>query len=109
MLHLKQLCKRSFRILHSSFLVSCYSLIFFCIEVKLHHYILTKFFDLFLKLGINKPDCIVWNHIFDTHLVTPDNKKVEWTDPTTHLTIWTEKDVEYYFNKAIGDYDQIPG
>ncbi|KAL0552229.1 hypothetical protein IC582_011335 [Cucumis melo] len=109
MLHLKKLCKRSFRILHSSFLVSCYSLTSFCIEVKLHHYILTKFFYLFVKLGINKPDCIVWNHIFDTHLVTPDNNKVEWTDPTTHLTIWTEKDVEYYFNIAIGDYDQIPG
>ncbi|KAL4037211.1 hypothetical protein IC575_000799 [Cucumis melo] len=60
-------------------------------------------------LGINKPDCIVWNHIFDTHLVTPDNKKAEWKDPTTHLTIWTEKDVEYYFDTAVGDYDQIPG
>ncbi|KAA0045025.1 MuDRA-like transposase [Cucumis melo var. makuwa] len=59
--------------------------------------------------GINKPDCIVWNHIFDTHLVTPDNNKAEWTDPTAHLTIWTEKDVEYYFNTAVGDYDQIPG
>ncbi|KAA0060268.1 Ulp1-like peptidase [Cucumis melo var. makuwa] len=80
MLHLKHLCKRSFRILHSSFL-----------------------------LGINKPDCIVWNHIFDTHLVTPDNKKAEWTDPTTHLTIWTEKDVEYYFNTAVGDYEHITG
>uniref|UniRef100_A0A9I9E327 Ubiquitin-like protease family profile domain-containing protein n=1 Tax=Cucumis melo TaxID=3656 RepID=A0A9I9E327_CUCME len=80
MLHLKHLCKRSFRILHSSFL-----------------------------LGINKLDCIVWNHIFDTHLVTPDNNKAEWTDPTAHLTIWTEKDVEYYFNTAVGDYDQIPG
>ncbi|KAA0066049.1 Ulp1-like peptidase [Cucumis melo var. makuwa] len=74
MLHLKHLCKRSFRTLHSSFL-----------------------------LGINKPDCIVWNHIFDTHLVTPDNKKAEWTDPTAHLTIWTEKDVEYYFNTAVVD------
>ncbi|KAA0056329.1 Ulp1-like peptidase [Cucumis melo var. makuwa] len=80
MLHLKHHCKRSFRILHSSFL-----------------------------LGINKPDCIVWNHIFDTHLVTPDNTKAEWTDPTAHLTIWTEKDVEYYFNTAVGDYNHIPG
>ncbi|KAA0062580.1 MuDRA-like transposase [Cucumis melo var. makuwa] len=80
MLHLKHHCKRSFRILHSSFLT-----------------------------GINKPDCIVWNHIFDTHLVTPDNKKAEWTDPTAHLTIWTEKDVEYYFNTAVGDYNDIPG
>ncbi|KAA0045019.1 Ulp1-like peptidase [Cucumis melo var. makuwa] len=80
MLHLKHLCKRSFRILHSSFL-----------------------------LGINKPDCIVWNHIFDTHLVTPDNTKAEWTDPTAHVTIWTEKDVEYYFNTAVGDYNHIPG
>ncbi|KAL4030784.1 hypothetical protein IC575_009036 [Cucumis melo] len=60
-------------------------------------------------LGINKPDCIVWNHIFDTHLVTPDNTKAEWTDPTAHLTIWTEKDVEYYFNTAVGDYNGIPG
>ncbi|KAL0555849.1 hypothetical protein IC582_004350 [Cucumis melo] len=109
MLHLKQLCKRSFRILHSSFIVSCYSLIFFCIEVKLHHYILTKFFYLFFKTGINKPDCTVWNHIFDTHLVTPDNNKAKWTDPTAHLTIWTEKDVEYYFNTAVDDYEQIPG
>ncbi|KAL4021357.1 hypothetical protein IC575_020152 [Cucumis melo] len=80
MLHLKHHCKRSFRILHSSFLI-----------------------------GINKPDCIVWNHIFDTHLVTPDNTKAEWTDPTAHLTIWTEKDVEYYFNTAVGDYNGIPG
>ncbi|XP_050938112.1 uncharacterized protein LOC127148462 isoform X2 [Cucumis melo] len=80
MLHLKHHCKRSFRILHSSFLT-----------------------------GINKPDCIVWNHIFDTHLVTPDNKKAEWTDPTAHLSIWTEKDVEYYFNTAVGDYNDIPG
>ncbi|KAA0044250.1 Ulp1-like peptidase [Cucumis melo var. makuwa] len=80
MLHLKHHCKRSLRILHSSFL-----------------------------LGINKPDCIVWNHIFDTHLVTPDNTKAEWTDPTAHLSIWTEKDVEYYFNTAVGDYIDIPG
>ncbi|KAL4013295.1 hypothetical protein IC575_025460 [Cucumis melo] len=58
---------------------------------------------------INKPDCIVWNHIFDTHLVTLDNNKAEWTDPTTHLTIWTEKDLEYYFNTTVGDYEQIPG
>ncbi|KAA0056075.1 Ulp1-like peptidase [Cucumis melo var. makuwa] len=60
-------------------------------------------------LGINKPDCIVWNHIFDTHLATSDNTKAEWTDPTSHLTIWTEKDVEYYFNTAVGDYNHIPG
>ncbi|KAA0061902.1 Ulp1-like peptidase [Cucumis melo var. makuwa] len=80
MLHLKHHCKRSFRILHSSFL-----------------------------LGINKPNCIVWNHIFDTHLVTPDNTKAEWTDPTAHLTIWTEKEVEYYFNTAVGDYNHILG
>ncbi|KAL4014327.1 hypothetical protein IC575_026529 [Cucumis melo] len=60
-------------------------------------------------LGINKPDCFVWNHIFDTHLVTPDNTKAEWTDPTAHLTIWTEKDVEYYFNTSVGDYNHIPG
>ncbi|TYK25901.1 Ulp1-like peptidase [Cucumis melo var. makuwa] len=55
------------------------------------------------------PNCIVWNHIFDTHLVTPDNNKAEWTDPTSHLTIWTEKDVEDYFNTTVGDYEGIPG
>nr|AAS91799.1 Ulp1-like peptidase [Cucumis melo]AAU04775.1 Ulp1 peptidase-like [Cucumis melo] len=68
-----------------------------------------KGYVLAFQTGINKPDCIVWNHIFDTHLVTPDNKKAEWTDPTAHLSIWTEKDVEYYFNTAVGDYNDIPG
>ncbi|KAA0043646.1 Ulp1-like peptidase [Cucumis melo var. makuwa] len=38
-----------------------------------------------------------------------DNNKAEWTDPTAHLTIWTEKDVEDYFNTAVGDYEGIPG
>ncbi|KAL0534722.1 hypothetical protein IC582_029014 [Cucumis melo] len=80
MLHLKQLCKCTFRILHSAFIT-----------------------------GINKLDCIIWNHIFDTHLVTPDNKKAEWTDPIAHLNIWTKKDLEYYFNTAVGDFEQIPG
>ncbi|KAL4037009.1 hypothetical protein IC575_000592 [Cucumis melo] len=109
MLHLKQLCKRTFRILDSVFIVSCYSLIFCCIEVKLHHYILTKFFYLFFKTGINKPDCIVWQHIFDTHLVTSNNKKVEWTDTITHLNIWAEKDLEYYFNTGWGDVNYVIG
>ncbi|KAL4026984.1 hypothetical protein IC575_015433 [Cucumis melo] len=58
--------------------------------------------------GINKPDCIVWNHILILIRDT-DNKKAEWTDPTAHLSIWTEKDVEYYFNTAVGDYNDIPG
>ncbi|KAL0558985.1 hypothetical protein IC582_003574 [Cucumis melo] len=58
--------------------------------------------------GINKPDCIVWQHIFDTHLVTPENKKAEWTDTTTHLNIWAEKDLEYYFNTAVDDFEQKP-
>ncbi|KAL0534838.1 hypothetical protein IC582_029135 [Cucumis melo] len=80
MLHLKQLCKRTFRILDSAFIT-----------------------------GINKPDCIVWQHIFDTHLVTPDNKKAEWTDTTTHLNIWAEKDLEYYFDTAVGDVEEKPG
>ncbi|KAA0038209.1 Ulp1-like peptidase [Cucumis melo var. makuwa] len=79
MLHLKQLCNRTFRILDSAFIT-----------------------------GINKPDCIVWQHIFDTHLVTPENKKAEWTDTTTHLNIWAEKDLEYYFNTAVDDFEQKP-
>ncbi|KAA0059222.1 Ulp1-like peptidase [Cucumis melo var. makuwa] len=80
MLHLKQLCKRTFRILDSVFIT-----------------------------GINKPDCIVWQHIFDTHLVTSDNKKAEWTDTTAHLNIWAEKDLEYYFNTWWGDVNYVIG
>ncbi|KAL0546441.1 hypothetical protein IC582_016349 [Cucumis melo] len=106
-LHLKQLCKRTFRILDFAFIVSCF-FFFFCIEVKLHHYILIKFFYLFFKTRINKPDCIVWQHIFYTHLMTPDNKKDEWTDTTAHLNIWAEKDLEYYFNTTVSDFEQKP-
>ncbi|TYK06283.1 Ulp1-like peptidase [Cucumis melo var. makuwa] len=59
--------------------------------------------------GINKPNCIVWQHIFNTHLVTPNNKKAEWIDTTAHLNIWVEKDLEYYFNTAVGDFKEKPG
>ncbi|KAL0543982.1 hypothetical protein IC582_019092 [Cucumis melo] len=48
MLHMKHLCKYTFTVLDLSFMVSYYSFFFFfCIEVKLHNYILTKFFYLF--------------------------------------------------------------
>ncbi|KAL0552020.1 hypothetical protein IC582_011113 [Cucumis melo] len=80
MLHLKQLCKRTFRTLDSAFITE-----------------------------INKPDCIVWQHIFDTHLVTLENKKAEWTDTTAHLNIWAEEDLECYFNTVVGDFEQKPG
>ncbi|KAA0065365.1 Ulp1-like peptidase [Cucumis melo var. makuwa] len=59
--------------------------------------------------GINKPHCIVWHRLFDTHLLTSDNKKADWKDTTTHLNLWTEKDLEYYFNIAVGDFQEKPG
>ncbi|KAA0058359.1 Ulp1-like peptidase [Cucumis melo var. makuwa] len=39
----------------------------------------------------------------------PDNKKVEWTDTTTHLNLWTEEDLEYYFNTTLGDFQDKQG
>ncbi|KAA0063988.1 Ulp1-like peptidase [Cucumis melo var. makuwa] len=37
-----------------------------------------------------------------------DNKKVEWTDTATHLNLWAESDLEYYFNTVVGDFqDQL--
>ncbi|KAL0544782.1 hypothetical protein IC582_019907 [Cucumis melo] len=101
MLHMKHLCKYSFTILDSSFLESYYSLIFFCIEVKLHNYILTKFFYLFFKTGINK-EPIIRQRLYDNRVLTADNKKVKWTDTTTHLTLWSEADLDYYFTSTIG-------
>ncbi|KAA0036501.1 Ulp1-like peptidase [Cucumis melo var. makuwa] len=38
-----------------------------------------------------------------------DNKKAEWTDTTTHLNLWTEEDLEYYFNIAVGDFQDKLG
>ena len=32
--------------------------------------------------------------------------KAEWTDTTAHLEIWTELDLEYYFNTALGDFQE---
>ncbi|TYK13866.1 Ulp1-like peptidase [Cucumis melo var. makuwa] len=37
------------------------------------------------------------------------NKKAEWTDTTAHLNIWAEKDMEYYFNTVVGDFEEKPG
>ncbi|KAL0549344.1 hypothetical protein IC582_013825 [Cucumis melo] len=108
MLHIKQLCKYTFKVIDSTFIVSCYSLIFF-IEVKLHNYILTKFFYLFFQAEINKPHCIIWLLLFDTHVLTADNKKAKWIDTTTHLNLWTEEDLEYYFNTALGDFQDKQG
>ncbi|KAA0065299.1 Ulp1-like peptidase [Cucumis melo var. makuwa] len=39
----------------------------------------------------------------------PNNKKVEWTDTTAHLELWTESDLEYYFNTALGDFQDKEG
>ncbi|TYK07529.1 Ulp1-like peptidase [Cucumis melo var. makuwa] len=53
--------------------------------------------------GINKPYCIFWQCLFDTHLLTADNKKADWKDATTHLNLWAEDDLENYFNRAVAD------
>ena len=70
---------------------------------------MTKFFYLFFKTGINKQHYIVWQRFFDTHVLTADNKKVEWTETTAHLELWTESDLEYYFNTALGDFQDKEG
>ncbi|TYK26696.1 Ulp1-like peptidase [Cucumis melo var. makuwa] len=38
-----------------------------------------------------------------------DNKKADWKDTTTHLNLWAEKNLEYYFNTAVGDFQEKPG
>ncbi|KAA0047791.1 Ulp1-like peptidase [Cucumis melo var. makuwa] len=38
-----------------------------------------------------------------------DNHKAEWTNTTAHLNLWTEEDLEYYFNTAVGDFQDKPG
>ncbi|KAL0551463.1 hypothetical protein IC582_010551 [Cucumis melo] len=80
MLYIKKLCKYTFRAIDSAFIT-----------------------------GINKPYCIVWHRLFDTHLLTADNKKADWKDTTAHLNLWTKEDLEYYFNTAIGDFQEKPG
>ncbi|KAL4011534.1 hypothetical protein IC575_028594 [Cucumis melo] len=47
--------------------------------------------------------------LFDTHLLIVDNKKAYWKDTTTHLNLWTKEDLEYYFNTAVGDFQEKPG
>ena len=37
-------------------------------------------------------------------MLTVNNKKAEWTDTRTHLELWTESDLEYYFNTALSDF-----
>ncbi|KAL0560647.1 hypothetical protein IC582_001056 [Cucumis melo] len=61
------------------------------------------------KTGINKQHYIVWQRLFDTHVLTADNKKVEWTDTTTQLNLWTKSDLEYYFNTALSDFQDKEG
>ncbi|KAL0553846.1 hypothetical protein IC582_007750 [Cucumis melo] len=80
MLYIKKLCKYTFRAIDSAFIT-----------------------------GINKPHCIVWQRLFYTHLLIADNKKAYWKDTTAHLNLWTEKDLEYYFKTAVGDFQEKPG
>ena len=42
-------------------------------------------------------------------MLTADNKEVEWTDTTTHLALWTKLDLDYYFNSALGDFQDNKG
>ncbi|TYK15332.1 Ulp1-like peptidase [Cucumis melo var. makuwa] len=37
------------------------------------------------------------------------NKKADWKDTIAHLNLWTEKDLEYYFNTTIGDFQEKLG
>ncbi|KAA0067784.1 Ulp1-like peptidase [Cucumis melo var. makuwa] len=74
MSYIRKLCKYTFRAIDSAFIT-----------------------------GINKPHCIVWQRLFDTHLLTADNKKADWKDTTAHLNLWAEEDLEYYFNTVVAD------
>ncbi|KAL0556188.1 hypothetical protein IC582_004698 [Cucumis melo] len=58
MLHMKHLCKYTFTVLDSSFMV-----------------------------GINKEHCIIRQRIFDNHVLIADNKEVKWTDITAYITL----------------------
>ncbi|KAL0544654.1 hypothetical protein IC582_019772 [Cucumis melo] len=80
MLHINHLCKYTFTVLDSSFMI-----------------------------GINKEHCIVRQRLFDNHVLTADNKEVKWTDTTTCLTLWTEAGLDYYFNLAVGDIQHKVG
>ncbi|TYK16460.1 Ulp1-like peptidase [Cucumis melo var. makuwa] len=42
----------------------------------------------------------------DTRIHT---KEAEWTDATAHLALWTEPDLYYYFNLAVGDFQDKEG
>ncbi|TYK09609.1 Ulp1-like peptidase [Cucumis melo var. makuwa] len=39
----------------------------------------------------------------------PDNKKIKWIDIIAHLSLWTESDLEYYFNTILGDFQDKQG
>ncbi|KAA0065891.1 Ulp1-like peptidase [Cucumis melo var. makuwa] len=39
----------------------------------------------------------------------PDNKEAKWTDTTTHLPLWSEPDLDYYFTSAIGAIEDKVG
>ena len=101
MLEKKHLCNYIFAVVDLSFMVSYSSLNFSCIEIKLHNYIFAKLFYLFFKSSINKEPAIN-QRLFKDCVLTPDNKEVEWTNTTTHIAQWSENDLDFYFNSAIG-------
>ena len=84
-------------------------IIIFSIEVKLHNYTLTKFFYLFFKTGINKEHCIVKRRLFQNHVFTADNQEAKWTDIIAQLELWTDPDLNYFFNSAVGDFQDKEG
>ncbi|TYK14972.1 Ulp1-like peptidase [Cucumis melo var. makuwa] len=43
------------------------------------------------------------------HVVTADNMEVEWTDMIRHLALWTNPDLDYYFNAPVGDFQDKEG
>ncbi|KAA0045641.1 Ulp1-like peptidase [Cucumis melo var. makuwa] len=53
--------------------------------------------------------CKYTYRVVDSAFIVTDNKKVEWTDTTAHLELWTESDLEYYFNTALGDFQDKEG
>ena len=69
---------------------------------------MTKFFYLFFKTDINK-EPVIRQRLFDNHLLAADNKEAKWTNTTTHLALWSELDLDYYFTLAIGAIEDNVG
>ena len=54
------------------------------------------------KFSINKEPTIN-QRLFEDCVLTPDNKEVKRTNTTARIALWSENDLDYYFNSDIGE------